>query len=105
MCWLFVLIVVIYLTSVEGFCRSFNRQNKCTVSKSTTLDFISLLIGEEQKTDYVLELIRNLPPLILPVAALAYVSANVDRQIAYSNDDMRRFKEYSDKQLTKLRRR
>ena len=101
MAWFFLIIAIIYLTAVEGFRRSFNRQNKYTVSKSTTFDFISLLIGDEQKTDYALELIRNLPPLVLPLTALAYVSANVDRQIAYSNDDRRRFKEYADKQLTK----
>ena len=99
MAWLFALMVIIYLTSVEGFCRSFNRRNKYTVSKSTTFDFISLLIGEEHKTDYALELIRNLAPLALPVTALAYVSAIVDRQIACSKDDMRQFKEFTDKQL------
>ena len=117
MAWFFLIIAIIYLTAVEGFRRSFNRQNKYTVSKSTTHLILSLAYWRRKKTDYVLELIRNLAPLALPVEAFTHFSANVDRQIlsclsvyslnclissldhTISKHDTRQFKEYTDKQL------
>ena len=63
---LLFVIIAIYLLSVESFRESSNRLKiKNIVTKSTPFDILSILIGYEQNPDYLLELIRLGPPLVL----------------------------------------
>ena len=85
--YIFLFIIVTILLSAEVFIRSTNRiQIKNKDLKTMSFDFISILIGE-QNPDYTLELIRGLSPSILPLAAMAYFSASIERQISATKED------------------